>query len=52
MIWLGLDALRVWKSTVDGRSPFWNSGAAHINYALPKEVWNVLGLVSVPDTKN
>lgn len=51
MIRLGLDGLRAWKSTVDGRIPFWKSGR-HLYYALLKEVWNGLGLVSVLDTKN
>ncbi|MFK0035542.1 group II intron reverse transcriptase/maturase [Pseudomonas monteilii] len=52
LIRLGIDGARAWKSTVNGRGPWWNSGAPHMNQALPKKLWDGLGLVSVLDTIN
>ncbi len=49
---LGLTAERAWKSTSNGRGPWWNSGASHMNQALPKKRWDRLGLVSILDTIN
>jgi len=49
---LGLDEARAWKSAVNGRGPWWNSGAPHMNQALPKKLWDRLGLVSILDTIN
>jgi RNA-directed DNA polymerase len=49
---LGLDEARAWKSAVNGRGPWWNSGASHMNQALPKKLWDQLGLVSILDTIN
>ncbi|WP_413730234.1 group II intron reverse transcriptase/maturase [Sodalis sp. RH22] len=49
---LGLNAERAWKSTSNGRGPWWNSGASHMNQALPKKWWDRLGLVSILDTIN
>ncbi|MCF5507978.1 group II intron reverse transcriptase/maturase, partial [Pseudomonas sp. PA-3-11C] len=43
---------RAWKSAVNGRGPWWNSGAPHMNQALPKKLWDRLGLVSILDTIN
>ncbi|MCW8274980.1 group II intron reverse transcriptase/maturase [Pseudomonas sp. PCH199] len=52
LIRLGLNEARAWKSAVNGRGPWWNSGAPHMNQALPKKLWDRLGLVSVLDTIN
>ncbi|HBP5954584.1 TPA: group II intron reverse transcriptase/maturase [Pseudomonas aeruginosa] len=52
LIRLGIDEARAWKSAINGRGPWWNSGAAHMNHALPKRLWDGLGLVSVLDTIN
>jgi RNA-directed DNA polymerase len=52
LIRLGLDEARAWKSAVNGRGPWWNSGAPHMNQALPKKLWDRLGLVSILDTIN
>ncbi|QXH97857.1 group II intron reverse transcriptase/maturase [Pseudomonas monsensis] len=52
LIRLGLDEARAWKSAVNGRGPWWNSGASHMNQALPKKLWDRLGLVSILDTIN
>ena len=49
---LGLSEARAWKSAVNGRGPWWNSGASHMNQALPKRLWDRLGLVSILDTIN
>ena len=52
LIRLGLGAERACKSTSNGRGPWWNSGAPHMNQALPKKLWDRLGLVSILDTIN
>lgn len=49
---LGLDGARAWKSSTNGLGPWWNSGASHMNQALPKKLWEQLGLVSILDTIN
>lgn len=49
---LGLGEVRAWKSAFNGRGPWWNSGAPHMNQALPKKLWDRLGLVSMLDTIN
>jgi RNA-directed DNA polymerase len=52
LIRLGLGEARAWKSAVNGRGPWWNSGAPHMNQALPKKLWDRLGLASILDTIN
>lgn len=47
----GLDETRAWKSASNGRGPWWNSGASHMNAAYPKRFFDVLGLVSLLDTQ-
>ncbi|WP_409275943.1 group II intron reverse transcriptase/maturase [Pseudomonas sp. KCJK9111] len=49
---LGLSQERACKSAFNGRGPWWNSGASHVNQALPKKLWDRLGLVSILDTIN
>lgn len=49
---LGLSEDRAHESAVNGRGPWWNSGASHMNQALPKKQWDLLGLVSILDTIN
>ena len=49
---LGLAEARACKSAFNGRGPWWNSGAPHMNQALPKKLWDRLGLVSILDTIN
>lgn len=49
---LGLGEERAYKSAFNGRGPWWNSGAPHMNQALPKKLWDRLGLVSILDTIN
>lgn len=43
----GLREERAWKSATNGRGPWWNSGARHMNEAFPKRFFDALGLVSL-----
>lgn len=47
---LGLDAQRAWKSSVNGRGPWWNAGAKHMVAALSPKYFTQLGLVSLVAT--
>ena len=47
----GLDGTRAWKSASNGRGPWWNAGASHMNAAYPKSLFDALGLVSLLDTQ-
>jgi RNA-directed DNA polymerase len=44
---LGLSEVRAWKCATNGRGSWWNSGASHLNQALPMKFFNRLGLVSL-----
>jgi RNA-directed DNA polymerase len=46
----GLTEERAWRSASNGRGPWWNSGASHMNHAFPKSYFDRLGLVSLLDT--
>jgi len=43
----GLDTVRARRSAGNGRGAWWNSGASHMNQALPKKIFDALGLVSL-----
>ncbi len=43
----GLGEERAWKSAINGRGPWWNSGASHMNQCFPKSFFDRLGLVSL-----
>jgi RNA-directed DNA polymerase len=43
----GLAEERAWKSATNGHGPWWNSGASHMNQALPTKYFDALGLVSL-----
>ena len=43
---LGLDGNRARASAFNGRGPWWNAGAAHLNVALPTSYFRKLGLLS------
>lgn len=47
---LGLDEKRAWFSATNGRGAWWNAGASHLNQALPKKLFDELGLVSLMDS--
>jgi len=44
---LGLDAQRARGSAGNGRGPWWNAGAHHLNLALPAAYFTRLGLLSL-----
>ena len=44
---MGLSEVRAWTSATNGRGPWWNSGASHLNQALPMKFFDRLGLVSL-----
>jgi len=45
----GLGEARAWKSATNGRGPWWNAGASHMNEAFPKRFFDEMGLVSLLD---
>ena len=45
----GLKEERAVQSAFNQRGPWWNSGASHMNCALPKKYFDKLGLVSILD---
>ena len=48
---LGLDAERARLSAGNGRGPWWNAGASHLNQALPAAYFTRMGLVSLLGTQ-
>jgi len=49
LIALGLDRGRARESAFNGRGPWWNAGASHMNAALPTAYFRRMGLVSLLD---
>ena len=45
----GLSEVRAWTSATNGRGPWWNAGASHMNQSYPKSFFDKLGLVSLLD---
>ncbi len=45
----GLDKARSQLCAGNGRGPWWNSGASHMNQAFPKKYFDELGLTSLLD---
>ena len=45
----GLNEERAWRSATNGRGPWWNAGASHMNQAFPKKSFDASGLVSLLD---
>ena len=43
----GLVEGRAWKSAYNGRGPWWNAGASHMNQAFPKRYFDSQGLISL-----
>jgi len=43
----GVEQVRAWLAATNGRGPWWNAGASHMNTALPKRFFDALGLVSL-----
>ena len=46
----GLEKERAWKSAMNGRGPWWNAGASHMNEAFKKSHFDKMGLVSLLDS--
>lgn len=47
----GLSAERAWQSSTNGRGPWWNGDASHMNAAFPKSYFDRMGLVSLLATQ-
>lgn len=47
----GLSEERSWRSASNGRGPWWNSGASHMNEAFRKRYFDQMGLVSLLDAQ-
>lgn len=47
----GLSEVRARQSASNGRGPWWNGGASHMNAAFPKSWFDRQGLVSLLDTQ-
>ena len=45
----GLAEVRAWQSANNGRGPWWNAGAHHMNRAFPKTYFDGCGLISLYD---
>ena len=43
----GLSEARAWQSATNGRGPWWNGDASHMNAAYPKSWFDRMGLVSL-----
>jgi RNA-directed DNA polymerase len=43
----GLEPVRAWTSATNGRGPWWNAGASHMNQAVPTRYLSRLGLPSL-----
>jgi RNA-directed DNA polymerase len=46
----GVGESRAWQSAINGRGPWWNAGASHMNQAFTKKFFDQLGLMSLLDT--
>jgi len=49
LIQCGLSEERAWRSATNGRGPWWNSGASHMNEAFNTSYFRELGLISLLD---
>jgi RNA-directed DNA polymerase len=47
----GIDKVRAWQSATNGRGPWWNGNASHMNQAYPKTWFDQMGLISLLDTQ-
>lgn len=47
MIQQGLEKERAWQSAMNGRGPWWNAGASHMNACVPAKMLHAQGLVSL-----
>jgi group II intron reverse transcriptase/maturase len=47
----GLAKVRAWQSAINGRGPWWNGNASHMNEAYPQSWFTRMGLVSLLDQR-
>ena len=47
----GIDEHRAWKSAGNGRGPWWNAGASHMNQAYPTSYFRKLGLTPIGEQR-
>jgi len=47
MIQRGIERARAWTSGMNGRGPWWNAGASHMNAAVPAKWFHQQGLMSL-----
>ena len=47
----GIERKRAWRSATNGRGPWWNGGASHMNAAYRKSWFDRMGLVSLLDAR-
>jgi len=47
----GIERKRAWRSATNGRGPWWNGGASHMNAAYPKSWFDRMGLVSLLEAR-
>ncbi|HXM51478.1 MAG TPA: hypothetical protein VN956_26790 [Pyrinomonadaceae bacterium] len=47
----GLDEVRAWESATNGRGPWWNAGASHLQAAFPKSYFDRCELLSLRDQR-
>jgi len=47
MMFFGLDRVRAWVSARNGRGPWWNAGASHMNACVPAGWLHQQGLISL-----
>ena len=48
----GIDEHRAWKSAGNGRGPWWNAGASHMNQVCPTSTFRQLGLTPLIEQLN
>lgn len=46
----GIPEFNAWSSAYNGRGPWWNAGAPHMNRAFPKSFFDSLGMYSFVDS--
>lgn len=50
LIALGFAEAKAWRSACNGRGPWWNAGASHMNAAYPAAAFGRMGLISLLET--
>jgi len=52
LLWRGLKEAQAWASATNGRGPWWNAGASHMNAAFPKSYFDRCGLLSLLEQRH